>query len=153
MKGISTILATIMIVIIVVALVSLTYTFAVGLVSTSTRPVETSVSETTKKIDKSVSIVGDPACSYDAATNKYSITFTIRHLGSTYNISQNEITALLGSSSGKLQWPDTNPLMPSGTATIVYQNDMPVTWSASGSASFIVSAPAADVSKTVSKCS
>jgi FlaG/FlaF family flagellin (archaellin) len=49
MKGISTILATIMIVIIVVALVSLTYSFAVSLFGTSTKPVETSVTEQLKK--------------------------------------------------------------------------------------------------------
>jgi FlaG/FlaF family flagellin (archaellin) len=60
MKGISTIVATIMIVIIAVALVSLTYTFAVSLFGTSTKPIETGVTETTKKIDQRVSFVVDP---------------------------------------------------------------------------------------------
>lgn len=89
MKGISTILATILIVIIVVALVSLTYTFAVGLFRTSTAGAETSTTELTKKLQQSVDFVS-ASCSLSDGMVK----FSIRHTGSV-NITAGGLSALL----------------------------------------------------------
>jgi len=77
MKGISTILATILIVIIVVALVSLTYTFAVGLFTTSAKGATAGTEALTTRLQQSVEIVGDGSC--DAVANN--ITFSIRNSG------------------------------------------------------------------------
>jgi len=77
MKGISTILATILIVIIVVALVSLTYTFAVGLFTTSAKGATAGTESLTKRLQQSVEIIGDGSC--NAVTNN--ITFSIRNSG------------------------------------------------------------------------
>jgi len=153
MKGISTILATILIVIIVVALVSLTYTFAVGLFSTAAGGAEKGVVTTTQRLDKSVSIVGTPVCTNPGGGINYFVTFTIRHLGATYNISQSEITAFLGGGSGWFgsSWTGGD-LVPGGTKTLSWLNTSMVTWSSTGT-TFTVSAPAADASKTLTICS
>jgi len=149
MKGISTILATILIVIIVVALVSLTYTFAVGLFSTAAGGAEKGVVTTTQRLDKSVSIVGDAVCT-KPASNSYQIVFTIRHLGATYNITSNEVSAFLGGGSGTISGFSTD-LTPGGTKTLIWTNNTMVSWSTTGT-TFTVSAPAADASKTLTTC-
>lgn len=119
MKGISTILATIMIVIIVVALVSLTYTFAVNLFGTSTKPVETGVSETNKKIDQRVSFVVDPTCTRpDGIT--WQISFSIRHEGSTYNITPDGITALFGNAPGDITGWGSNQMAPGTVKSLTF---------------------------------
>jgi hypothetical protein len=150
MKGISTILATILIVIIVVALVSLTYTFAVGLFGTAAGGAERGVTTTTIRLDKSVSIVGDPSCSKPTA-NSYNVVFTIRHLGSTHNITSSEISAFLGGGSGTYTGWGTDQLAPGGTRTLTWTNNSAVTWLSTGT-TFTVSAPAADASKTLITC-
>jgi len=149
MKGISTILATILIVIIVVALVSLTYTFAVGLFSTAAGGAEKGVVTTTQRLDKSVSIVGTPVCT-KPVSNSYQIVFTIRHLGATYNITSTEASAFLGGGSGIISGFSTD-LAPGGTKTLTWTNNSLVTWSSTGT-TFTVSAPAADASKTLTTC-
>jgi len=151
MKGISTILATILIVIIVVALVSLTYTFAVGLFSTAAGGAEKGVVTTTQRLDKSVSIVGTPVCIKENNVN-YTVTFTIRHLGATYNITSNEVSAFLGGGSGG--WTGSgfsNDMNPGSTKTLTWKNNSVVTWSTTGT-TFTVSAPAADATKTLTTC-
>ena len=149
MKGISTILATILIVIIVVALVSLTYTFAVGLFGTAAGGAERGVTTTTIRLDKSVSIVGTPICSL--SSNTYSVVFTIRHLGSTYNITGNEVSAFFGGGSGTFTGGFGSDLAPGGTKTLTWTNNSAVAWLSTGT-TFTVSVPAADASKTLTTC-
>jgi hypothetical protein len=112
MKGISTILAMILIVIIVVALIGLTYTFAVGLFSTTSGTATSQVTTTTTRLDKQVSFIGTVTCgNYSGNANNWVIQFTIRHNGATHNIndaSQNELTAIL----------DSN-VIPDGSTTLV----------------------------------
>jgi FlaG/FlaF family flagellin (archaellin) len=148
MKGISTILATILIVIIVVALVSLTYTFAVGLFTTASTGAEKGVQATTIRLDKSVSIVGTPTCTLSSST--YTVSFTIRHIGSTYNMTESEVSAFLGGGSGTFSSFGTQ-LAPGGTKTLSWTNSSAVIWSTTGT-TFTVSAPAADASKTLTTC-
>ena len=149
MKGISTILATILIVIIVVALVSLTYTFAVGLFTTASGGATQGVQATTIRLDKSVSIVGTPTCKV-YTINNYTVSFTVRHLGSTYNITNAELSAFLGGAPGNLiGW--TANLTPGGTQTLMYYNNSAVSWVSTGT-TFTVSAPAADQSATIASC-
>ena len=76
MKGISTILAMILIVIIVVALIGMTYTFAVGLFSTTTTATENQTSQITGNMGKTVNIV---AARCDATANSY--TYSLRNTG------------------------------------------------------------------------
>lgn len=147
MKGISTILATILIVIIVVALVSLTYTFAVGLFGTATTGAQQGVTATTIRLDKAVSIVGSPICTKVGAN--YQVALTIRHLGATYNITSSEISAFLGGASGSFgaSWTGGD-LAPGGTKTLTWTNSTSVTYSSTGT-TFTVSAPAADTNAIV----
>jgi FlaG/FlaF family flagellin (archaellin) len=88
MKGISTILAMVLIVIIVVALIGMTYTFAVGLFSSTANVTQTQTDTVTKNMGKSVSIVA--AKCYSGAGGNY--TFTIRDTG-TNAISGTELSA------------------------------------------------------------
>jgi len=145
MKGISTILATILIVIIVVALVSLTYTFAIGLFGTAARGAEAGVTATTIRLDKAVAFVTDPACTYSAPI--WTVTFTIRHTGATYNISYNEIAAYFGTDGTTTDF--TIGSMAAGTTkTIRATNTTGAAWGGA-TRSFVVSAPAGEVSKSV----
>jgi len=145
MKGISTILATILIVIIVVALVSLTYTFAIGLFGTSTKGAEGGVTELAKKADKRVVFVIDPSCTKSGSDWK--ITFIIRHDGATYNITHSEIPAFFGSDQTTLDWT-TDDLAPGTVKTITATNVSGANW-AGQTRSFTVSAPANPISKTI----
>ena len=76
MKGISTILAMILIVIIVVALIGLTYTFAIGLFQTTTEGASSTTTDITERMQKSA-VISSATC--DASDN---IDFTIRATGS-----------------------------------------------------------------------
>ncbi len=95
MKGISTILAMILIVIIVVALIGLTYTFAVGLFSTTTTAASSQVSATTERLQKTVSI-SSAMCKNTTPTN-FIVNFTIRHIGAE-PIKASELAAILDGS-------------------------------------------------------
>jgi FlaG/FlaF family flagellin (archaellin) len=75
MKGISEILAMILIVIIVVALIGMTYTFATGLFSTTTNATQQQTNQVTGNMGKTVSIV---AAKCNAGTN---YVFSIRNTG------------------------------------------------------------------------
>ncbi|NIM46689.1 MAG: hypothetical protein GTN40_00840 [Candidatus Aenigmarchaeota archaeon] len=78
MKGISTILAMILIVIIVVALIGLTYTFAVGLFGTATAGATEQTAAVTERLQKSVAIVAS-SCSISGANATY--RFTLKNTG------------------------------------------------------------------------
>jgi FlaG/FlaF family flagellin (archaellin) len=93
MKGISTILATILIVIIVVALVSLTYTFAVGLFSTASHGATTGTTEVTTRLGKTVTFA---ASSCIGPTNDV-VKFTLQHTGTVDIIAGDMATFLDGS--------------------------------------------------------
>ena len=147
MKGISTILATILIVIIVVALVSLTYSFAVSLFGTSTNPVETSVTEATKKIDQRVTFVVDPVCTRSDGIS-WEILFSIRHEGATHNITSSQITALYGNTPGDVTGWGSSPMAPGTVKSLTFKNNTAVDWSGK-TYQFTVSAPANPISKSV----
>jgi FlaG/FlaF family flagellin (archaellin) len=144
MKGISTIVATILIVIIVVALVSLTYTFATGLLSTTTKSAETGVTTTTMRMDQRASFATDPICKN--VTNGWNITFSLRHDGATYKIKADEINAFFG--SDELNITDLAELVPGKVKTFTGQNKTPVDWS-DKTDSFTASVPASPISKTI----
>ena len=79
MKGISTILAMILIVIITVALIGLTYTFASGLITTVSTGAQNQTSTITTNLQKTVYISGTPTCTND--TTKVNVSFTIKVTG------------------------------------------------------------------------
>jgi len=147
MKGISTILATILIVIIVVALVSLTYTFAVGLFTTSAKGATAGTEALAKRLQQSVEIVGDGSC--NAVTNN--ITFSIRNSG-TENIGAGSLSVLI---AGKLiSDASTAPNITAATMSPGQLKQFSA-WTeddltTGNSYTLTVSAPAGSVDKTVS---
>jgi FlaG/FlaF family flagellin (archaellin) len=157
MKGISTILAMILIVIIVVALIGLTYTFAVGLFSTTSGTATNQVTTTTTRLDKQVSFIGTVTCQNNtAAAGNWTVTFTVRHNGATWNINdavQNELTAILDSTVipdantklvGGATTLGTQPIKPGElkTFSLWYQN---TTGAFTGSHTLTISAPAGEM--------
>ena len=92
MKGISTILAMILIVIIVVALIGMTYTFAVGLFSSTTQATEQQTQQITGNMGKTISIV---AAKCSTTTRTY--TFSLRNTG-TSTITSTELAAFADNS-------------------------------------------------------
>jgi len=93
MKGISTILAMILIVIIVVALIGLTYTFAVGLFQTTTTATTTATASVTTNIQKSVYIPYNGASCKSKDVNNLWVNFTIQNSG-TLTIIPGELGAI-----------------------------------------------------------
>jgi hypothetical protein len=144
-KGISTILATILIVIIVVAMVSLTYTFATSLFGSATKPAETGIDSTTQKIDKRVSFVLDPTCSKSGSD--WVISFSLRHEGATYDIATSEISAFFGNEVGTIGGWSGSKMAPGSVESLTFRNKTAVDWSKTDL--FTVSAPANPVSKSV----
>jgi len=161
MKGISTILAMILIVIIVVALIGLTYTFAVGLFSTTTGTATSQVTTTTTRLDKQVSYIGTATCgNYSGSSSKWVIQFTLRHNGASYTIndpsSPIELTAIIDSSV----IPDLDTKLVDGTTTLGTQTIKPgelkafnLTYVNSsafiGSHTLTISAPAGEMPKQI----
>ena len=141
MKGISTILATILIVIIVVALVSLTYTFAVGLFSTSARGATSGTEALTKRLQQSVEFVGASCIS----TRTPQIKFSIRHSG-TVDMIAGDLNALLGGSI-----VTTLPDIKTQTMTKGQISEFNVTQTVTAGQDVIItaSAPAGTVDRTV----
>lgn len=153
MKGISTILATILIVIIVVALVSLTYTFAMNLFSTASRGTTSGVEQTTIRLDKAVAFAIDPDCEWSSSDSNYQLKFAIRHLGATYSINRTEISVFWGRDEFTItedSWPFDELLNPGEVKSIVATNKTEIS---SGTKDVTVSAPAASITKTNVKCS
>jgi len=145
MKGISTILAMILIVIIVVALIGLTYTFAVGLFGTATTGATGQTEAVTKRLDQSIGFVTSPVCTN--TTNNWRITFTIKHTGATHDITSTDIDVLVGNTKHTINgW--TADLSPGGTAYLYVENESAVDW-ATDVQTLTVSVPATPVSRTV----
>jgi FlaG/FlaF family flagellin (archaellin) len=142
MKGISTILATILIVIIVVALVSLTYTFAVNLFRTSSGGAESSTTELTRKLQQTVDYV---TASCDSSSSTDNIKFSIRHTGSV-NITVGGLSALLNDNV-----VTTNPPITAASLNVGEVKSFSISQSVTSSQSIkiTVSAPAAPVDKTI----
>jgi FlaG/FlaF family flagellin (archaellin) len=82
MKGISTILAMILIVIIVVALIGLTYTFAVGLFSTTSGTVTEQTQQFAQTSQKLVSIES-ASCKVAGSPATATYKFTLRNKGTS----------------------------------------------------------------------
>jgi len=145
MKGISTILAMILIVIIVVALIGLTYTFAVGLFTTTTTGATGQTETVTKRLDQSVSFITDPTCTNTSDT--WTISFTIRHSGAIYDITSADIDVLVDNDQITTINGFTDPMTPGETEYLSVSNESTVDWS--GTKTLTVSVPAAPVSKSV----
>ncbi|MFH1229415.1 MAG: hypothetical protein V1678_03260 [Candidatus Aenigmatarchaeota archaeon] len=149
MKGISTILATILIVIIVVAMISLTYTFATSLFGSATKPAETSIDATTQKIDKRVSFVIDPSCLdlYGNAST-WQVSFSLRHEGATYSIKQSEITAIFNNAQADIStsW-NVGEMAPGSVKSLSFTNTTAIV--AGKTYTLTISAPANPISEQV----
>jgi len=89
MKGLSTILAMILIVIIVVALIGLTYTFSVQLFQTSATGASNATQSTTQNLQKTVDIIS--ANCYNTTQTTEMVNFTVRATGLALN---GELSAL-----------------------------------------------------------
>jgi len=146
MKGISTILAMILIVIIVVALIGLTYTFAVGLFGTATTGATGQTEAVTKRLDQSIGFVTSPICTSN--TENWTITFTIKHTGATHDITSADIDVLVGNDkiSTINGWSD--PMTAGETEYLSIQNESAVDW-ATDIQTLTISVPASPVSRTV----
>lgn len=90
MKGISTILAMILIVIIVVALIGLTYTFAVNLFSTTSGAASDETTALSDRMQKSVDVL---AVTCVASTK--AVTFTLKNTGLKSINTSSELSAFL----------------------------------------------------------
>jgi FlaG/FlaF family flagellin (archaellin) len=145
MKGISTILAMILIVIIVVALIGLTYTFAVGLFSTTTSGATGQTEAVTKRLDQSVTFVTNPSCTSN--TDSWTINFVIKHTGVKYNIGSNEIDVLVGNTPITTVTGFGTTMTPGETKYLSITNETAVNWF--GTQTLTVSVPAAPISKTI----
>jgi len=138
MKGISTILAMILIVIIVVALIGLTYTFAVGLFATTTEGATEQTETVTEAMQKSVNIVSGRCNSTDDIVN-----FTVKNTG-TKDIVAADLGAFIS------EMPQTFGVPLSGTLTKgSLSNEMGIdsTIDLQDATQYVlkISAPAADV--------
>lgn len=143
MKGISTILALILIVIIVVALVGLTYTFAIGIWGTATGGAEEQVEETTERMGKSITVVGS-SCTNTTATNNV-IKFTIKHTG-TVDIESEDLTALLDGTQITTTPDIAAQTLSSGAVSVEFTY---TATSQQASRELTISAPAADVDEAL----
>jgi FlaG/FlaF family flagellin (archaellin) len=146
MRGISTILATILIVIIVVALISLTYTFATGLLKTATGGAQSGVETATKKMDQRIVFVTDPTCTNISGSDTiWEISFTIRHDGATYSINASEISAFFGNTQLTL---DLEGVIDHGATKPIKGNATGYSWDGKQD-TFTVSAPAGPIDKKI----
>lgn len=143
MKGISTVLAVILIVIIVVALVGLTYTFAVTLFGTAAAGAEAGITETTKRMDQSITFVG-AFCDSTADD----VNFTIRHTGATYDIDIGDLSGFIDGAKVTTN-PDIEVAELSPGDTSNQFGYIGGTYTAGDTVKITVSAPAASVDKIV----
>jgi FlaG/FlaF family flagellin (archaellin) len=137
MKGISTILAMILIVIIVVALIGMTYTFAVGLFSSTAQTTEQQTQQITGNMGKSVAIV---AAKCNTTTRTY--TFSIRNTG-TSTIITSELAALADSTLLTVTFGDLT------VGQVREFTSSALTSLPAGSHTLKISAPAGEVQETV----
>jgi FlaG/FlaF family flagellin (archaellin) len=157
MKGISTILAMILIVIIVVALIGLTYTFAVGLFQTTTSAATTTTTNITSNILKSVYIIGTPICTNSTTNMVWDwVNFTIQNTGTLtinpgdlYATIDGNTTAVLNTTNAPINSVSISP----GKTMSFYANiSKPGGQAAITTRYLTVSAPAADVYATLTGC-
>ena len=153
MKGISTILAMILIVIIVVALIGLTYTFAVGLFGTTTTATTETTEAVTERMQKSI-VISAANCQNTSDTDVM-INFTIKHTGNV-QIEDGDLAAILDGSDISTSTEqsggtdiDASSLAVGGILSFGY-------YSASGQTNdkrtLTISAPAADVKWEFDDC-
>ncbi|MDD5416701.1 MAG: CARDB domain-containing protein [Candidatus Aenigmarchaeota archaeon] len=93
MKGISAVLATVLIVVITVAIIGLAYGWATGMFKMVSDTSEENVGKTTDNMMKSVQIIA-AKCEDTLADNTNTVTFTIRSTG-TKDIEAAELSAFL----------------------------------------------------------
>lgn len=156
MKGLSTILAMILIVIIVVALIGLTYTFAANLFQTTTSTATTSVETTTANMDKHVSIRGTVLCKNTSLTlTAWRVNVTLRHDGATNPINvarDNELTALVDSyTPSGYDSPDpmnTYDFPVQTTKSFSFTFNSPV-WTLGSSHILYIETPAGEISESI----
>jgi archaellum component FlaG (FlaF/FlaG flagellin family) len=145
MKGISTILAMILIVIIVVALIGLTYTFAVSLFSTTTSGATEQTTAVTTRLQKSVAIVARD-CQISGATTTF--YFTLKNTG-TLDITSTELRAFVDGTqitSGAITFND----IPKGEVdTEINFDNETASQGTAGTHTLRISAPAGEVDTTV----
>jgi FlaG/FlaF family flagellin (archaellin) len=138
MKGISTILAMILIVIIVVALIGMTYTFAVGLFSTTSNATQQQTNQVTSNMGKTVAIAS-VKCN---AGNNYQ--FTLRNTGANA-ISGGELSAFI---DGTMLTVNYGTGLTTGQIT-QFTSTAPVAGAAGTPHTLRVSAPAGEVEAQV----
>jgi len=92
MKGISTVLAIVLIVVITVAIIGLAYGWATGIFSMAESASEDQVSSVVDTLGKSVNIVSSACVAYEEAFN---VSFTIKNTG-TADINAEELSVFLG---------------------------------------------------------
>jgi hypothetical protein len=145
MKGISTVLAAILLVIIVVGLITLTWSFATNMFGSSTQPAEVQVSALNQRIDKIISFAADPECK--KLDSGWEISFLIKHEGATYNITYSDITVLFGSELLEVSATEWNsPLAPKGIRRLSFKSSEGAVWRTD---ILKVISPANDISRTV----
>ena len=147
MKGLSTILAMILIVIIVVALIGLTYTFAVNLFGVTSDTATDQTEQLTDKMQKSVSIT---SISCNPSTNR--IIFSLKNTG-TKNIVATDLTAFVisNTTNEKLSFTLTPASLTPGSVSDVMSSGVTAMDLLSSTEYTVkVSAPAADVTQKVS---
>ena len=141
MKGISTILAMILIVIIVVALIGLTYTFAVSLFTTTTVGATEQTQQVTEQMQKSVWI-SSVRCEETGQT----LNFTIKNTG-TMTIKAADLRFYIDETPQTLSTSFSD--LVKGNISDEMGIDSSVTLTADTEYTFKVAAPAADVEKKV----
>ena len=155
MKGISTILAMILIVIITVALIGLTYTFAANLFQTTTSTATTTTTSITTNMQKSIYMNSASAsCVPVVDATRLSVLFTLQNSG-IQQIGAGEMGATFDAADiGSLTLNSTGTMI-SNTAlqpgkTMAF--NATVLRNGKTTRTLTVSAPAGDVSYTFTNC-
>lgn len=143
MKGISTMLATVLIVIITVAIVGLAYTWAVGMWGTVSSTSTTTTTTTTERMTKTVEFAVDPTCTSKTAGT---IKFTLKASG-IGDIASGDLNAFLDGSP-----VTTTPSVAVATITHGTISTSEFTYTFAGTKAtpkLEISSPAGTISKTI----
>lgn len=140
MKGISTILAMILIVIIVVALIGMTYTFAVGLFSSTATTTENQTAQITGNMGKTIAVVSARCVAGTGTAGSYSVV--VRNTGNAA-ITANEIAV---TADGALLTLSSPAPLPVGNTVQYTSVGMAVT---ATTHNLVVSSPAGNVEEKV----
>jgi len=167
MKGLSTILAMILIVIITVALIGLTYTFASGLITTTTTGAQNQTTTMTQNLQKTVIISGASCINTTpaAAVIWTNVTFTVKATGANgISGTAHELSAALDGadiSTGTNEYGPNTTLITSSsispgkiqTYVFAYSNKTPGPLAGNTTSRLlVVSSPAGSVSYTIPGC-